>query len=170
MVSRFSASSAGPPLTTGRFLVLISVRGRVNLRTIVRLEALGQLKTPDWRFFIVFTTSSTYFHDSDLNYATTASFQVLANSLFSGILSFDSVPSEFLTAPRAMNCSTFTGTQYTIYILRTPPPSYGASSTLSLKLLTKIISRSVLISSKSTFGTYEEALIKMAGLAAVLLT
>jgi hypothetical protein len=32
--------------TPGRFLVLISVRGRVDLRAIVGLEGLDQLKNP----------------------------------------------------------------------------------------------------------------------------
>jgi hypothetical protein len=41
-----SAPRAGLPLPPGRFLVLISVRGRVYPRAIVRLEGLGQFKNP----------------------------------------------------------------------------------------------------------------------------
>jgi hypothetical protein len=44
MAVRLSALRAGRSLSPGRFLVLISVRGRVGLRAIVRLQALGQLK------------------------------------------------------------------------------------------------------------------------------
>jgi hypothetical protein len=38
MAVRLSALSAGRPLSPGRFLVLISVRGSVDPRAIVRLE------------------------------------------------------------------------------------------------------------------------------------
>jgi hypothetical protein len=41
-----SAQRAGRPLPPVRFLVLISVRGRVDSRATVRLEGLAQLKNP----------------------------------------------------------------------------------------------------------------------------
>jgi hypothetical protein len=41
-----SYAPAGRPLPPGRFLVLISVKRRVDPRSIVRLEGLGQLKIP----------------------------------------------------------------------------------------------------------------------------
>jgi hypothetical protein len=44
MEVRLSALSAGHPLPPGRLLVIISVRGRVDPRAILRLEWLGQLK------------------------------------------------------------------------------------------------------------------------------
>jgi hypothetical protein len=43
---KLSAPCAGRPLPPGRFVVLISVRGRVDPRAIVRLQGLGQLKNP----------------------------------------------------------------------------------------------------------------------------
>jgi hypothetical protein len=46
MAAWLSALCAGLPLPPGRYLVLISVRGWVDRRTIVRLEGLGQLKDP----------------------------------------------------------------------------------------------------------------------------
>jgi hypothetical protein len=44
MAVRLSALRADRPLPPGRFLVLISVRGRVDTMVIVRLEGLDQLK------------------------------------------------------------------------------------------------------------------------------
>jgi hypothetical protein len=43
MAVRFSTLRAGRPLPPERFLVLISLRGGVDTRAIVRLEGLGQL-------------------------------------------------------------------------------------------------------------------------------
>jgi hypothetical protein len=44
MEVRLSALRAGRPLPAGRFLELVSVRGRVDPRAIVRLEGSCQLK------------------------------------------------------------------------------------------------------------------------------
>jgi hypothetical protein len=46
MAVRLSAFRAGRPLTPGRFLIYVSVRGWVDPRAIVRLEGLGQMKNP----------------------------------------------------------------------------------------------------------------------------
>jgi hypothetical protein len=46
MAVKLSASRAGRPLPPGRFVALISVRGLVDRRAILRLEGLGQLKSP----------------------------------------------------------------------------------------------------------------------------
>jgi hypothetical protein len=46
MAVRLSALRTDCPLLPARFLVLVSVRGCVDTRAIVRLERLGQLKNP----------------------------------------------------------------------------------------------------------------------------
>jgi hypothetical protein len=46
MAVRLSALHTGRHLPSGRFLVRISVRLRVNPRAIVRMEKLGQYKNP----------------------------------------------------------------------------------------------------------------------------
>jgi hypothetical protein len=43
MAVRLSALCPGCPLTLGRFVVLISVRGLVDPKVIARLERIGQL-------------------------------------------------------------------------------------------------------------------------------
>jgi hypothetical protein len=47
MAVRLSAVRAGRPLSPGRFLILFSVRGWVDLRAILRLEGLSQLKNTE---------------------------------------------------------------------------------------------------------------------------
>jgi hypothetical protein len=47
MAVRLSALRTSRPLPPGRFLVLISGRGRVNPMAIVQLKGLGQLKKID---------------------------------------------------------------------------------------------------------------------------
>jgi hypothetical protein len=46
MAVRLPALRSGRPLPPGRFMVLISVRGWVDLRAIMRLDGLGQLENP----------------------------------------------------------------------------------------------------------------------------
>jgi hypothetical protein len=46
MAVRLSALHASHPLPSGRFLVLISLKGKVDPRAIVRLEGSGKLKNP----------------------------------------------------------------------------------------------------------------------------
>jgi hypothetical protein len=64
-----SAPRAARPLPPGRFLVLISVRGRVDPRDIVLLEVLGQLKIPMTSSGIEPATFWLY-HSASTNYAT----------------------------------------------------------------------------------------------------
>jgi hypothetical protein len=45
-VKRLSATSVGRPLTSGKHLVLISVKVPIDSNAIVRLEGSGQLKNP----------------------------------------------------------------------------------------------------------------------------
>jgi hypothetical protein len=63
MAVRLSALRAGRPLPPGRFLVLISVRGWVDTRAIVRLEGYGQLKKSNPR-------PSGLWHSASTNYPT----------------------------------------------------------------------------------------------------
>jgi hypothetical protein len=46
MTARLSTLRAGRPLTPGRFLVLIPIRGWVDSKAIVKLEGLGKFKNP----------------------------------------------------------------------------------------------------------------------------
>jgi hypothetical protein len=46
MVVRLLASCTRLPLLPGKFLVLIPVRCQIDLKAIVPLEGLGQLKNP----------------------------------------------------------------------------------------------------------------------------
>jgi hypothetical protein len=62
MVVRFSALRAGCIFTLGRFLVIISDRGCVDPRAIVRLEGLDQLKNP--------ITSSSGFEPATISFVT----------------------------------------------------------------------------------------------------
>jgi hypothetical protein len=67
MAMRLSASRAGRPLSSGRFLILISVRGWVDPRVIIRLEGLRQLKNPTVSSGI---ESATFWLVALFNYAT----------------------------------------------------------------------------------------------------
>jgi hypothetical protein len=46
MTVMFSALRASRPLSQGKFLMLISVSGRIKTKVILRLDGLDQLKNP----------------------------------------------------------------------------------------------------------------------------
>jgi hypothetical protein len=69
MAVRISALDAGRPLPPGRFLVLVSVKGWVDPRSIVRLEGLGQMKI-QWSHRESNPRPSGLYHSASTNYAT----------------------------------------------------------------------------------------------------
>jgi hypothetical protein len=70
MAVRLSALRAGSPLRPRRFLALISVRGWVDPRTILRLEGLGKLKKIQWPHRESNPRPSGLWHSASTNYAT----------------------------------------------------------------------------------------------------